>query len=279
MHTDTWYRIAEIEQNIFLIEEPGHVNSFLIVGTESSVLIDSGTGLSDIRTAVSPLLRENHLVLNTHWHFDHIGGNAQFEKVGISPLEKDLIQKGLSNKLLKAIYINPCLQQGIPLPDGFEAEDYQILGCNPKIEITDGYSFDLGGRTLTAIATPGHTRGSISFLDDLTESLFCGDFVYRGTLYAHFADSDRDQYVQTLDRLANPILKFKRIFPAHNEPVLERSFLESVRKGFNQILSGTKTSQQITDWGMPSDFYQFGEFDVLIKPKGSKGITLVSDLE
>ena len=279
MHRDTWFRIAELVKNIFLIEEPGHVNSFLIVGAETSVLIDSGTGLSDIRTVVSPLLRENHLTLNTHWHFDHIGGNTQFEKVGISPLEKDLVQKGLSNKLLKAIYIDPCLQQGMPLPEGFDPEGYQILGCDPKIDIKDGDCFDLGGRILTAISTPGHTHGSMSFLDDLTESLFCGDFVYRGTLYAHFADSDQEQYVQTLDRLADPAPKFTRIFTAHNEPVLERSFLESVRKGFDQILSGTKTSRQVTDWGMPSDFYQFDEFDVLVKPKGSKGITLVPDLE
>ena len=278
MNTNTWFRIAEIEENIFLIEEPGHVNSFLIVGEETSVLIDSGTGLSDIRTAVSPLLRENHLLLNTHWHFDHIGGNTQFETVGISPLEKNLIQKGLSNKLLKTIYIDPCLQQGLFLPDGFDAGAYQILGCDPKIDINDGDCFDLGGRILTAIATPGHTRGSMSFLDDLTESLFCGDFIYRGTLYAHFADSDLDQYVQTLERLANPALKYNRIFTAHNEPLLERSFLESVRKGFDQILAGTKTSQQITDWGLPNDFYQFGEFDVLVKPNGSKGITLVPDL-
>ncbi|MBW1943233.1 MAG: MBL fold metallo-hydrolase [Deltaproteobacteria bacterium] len=74
-----WFQIKEVAQDVYVIEEPGHVQSYLINGRTHSVLLDTGAGLSDIRNAIQVLLREKVLVLNTHWHFDHIGGNTLFD--------------------------------------------------------------------------------------------------------------------------------------------------------------------------------------------------------
>jgi glyoxylase-like metal-dependent hydrolase (beta-lactamase superfamily II) len=41
--------------------------------------------------------------------------------------------------------------------------------------LEDGDSIDLGGRTLTAIETPGHAYHHHAFLDDLSETVFVGD--------------------------------------------------------------------------------------------------------
>jgi glyoxylase-like metal-dependent hydrolase (beta-lactamase superfamily II) len=47
----------------------------------------------------------------------------------------------------------------------------------PDEWITDGEEFDLGTRTLTAISTPGHTRGHLVFVDTAAGLLFAGDHV------------------------------------------------------------------------------------------------------
>ncbi len=74
-----WFQIEEVAQDVYVIEEPGHVQSYLINGRTHSALLDTGAGLSDIRNAIQILLRERVIVLNTHWHFDHIGGNTLFD--------------------------------------------------------------------------------------------------------------------------------------------------------------------------------------------------------
>ena len=44
MTTSDWYKIDQVEENIFIIEEPRHVQSYLVNTRTHSALIDTGTG-------------------------------------------------------------------------------------------------------------------------------------------------------------------------------------------------------------------------------------------
>ena len=100
-----WFQIKEVAQDVYVIEEPGHVQSYLINGRTHSALVDTGAGLCDIRKAIQTLLLERVIVLNTHWHFDHIGGNTLFDDVGISEKEKHLVEMDLPNSVLMDLYM------------------------------------------------------------------------------------------------------------------------------------------------------------------------------
>ena len=67
---------AGLEDGIHLLSEPVHVNSFLVEGGEAAALIDTGLGIGNIRrrreTTWPPAM---YSALNTHYHFDHTGGN------------------------------------------------------------------------------------------------------------------------------------------------------------------------------------------------------------
>ena len=69
-----WYKIREISKDVFMIEETGHVHSFLVNGDNKSMLIDTGMGMADFKKGITPYARNNITVLNTHWHFDHVWG-------------------------------------------------------------------------------------------------------------------------------------------------------------------------------------------------------------
>ncbi|MGZ7132334.1 MAG: MBL fold metallo-hydrolase, partial [Halobacteriota archaeon] len=61
---------------------------YLIVGTDKIVMIDSGIDASfgDLRDALSDIgftPADVDLVVNTHEHFDHIGGNKYFYRTAI----------------------------------------------------------------------------------------------------------------------------------------------------------------------------------------------------
>jgi glyoxylase-like metal-dependent hydrolase (beta-lactamase superfamily II) len=269
-----WFVIEEAAQNVFVIEEPGHAQSYLVNGADRSALIDTGTGLSNIREALRGLLKDDLIVLNTHWHFDHVGGNVLFHDIGISEIEKPLVEMDLPNSALMDLYITPCVEEGIPLPLDFVPEEYMIKGSHPAFLINDGDLYDLGGRTLQALFTPGHTRGSISFFDHLTGSLFCGDLVYQGTLYAHFEDSDFNDYHRSMKMLCGSDLPFKGLFPGHNAYPLRPEFIHQVQQGFEEIQGGKIPAEINEDWGKHARGYVFNDFSVLTKMPGDPGIRL-----
>jgi glyoxylase-like metal-dependent hydrolase (beta-lactamase superfamily II) len=92
---------------------------------------------------------------------------------------------------------------------GYEAPDEWIAA---------GQEFDLGTRTLTAIHTPGHTRGHVVFADTAAGLLFAGDHVLPHiTPSIGFEESPSDlplrDYLQSLSIVRQ--LPDMRLLPAH----------------------------------------------------------------
>jgi glyoxylase-like metal-dependent hydrolase (beta-lactamase superfamily II) len=74
----SWFATRHLEPGIFLVSEPVHVNSFLIEGNAAAAMIDTGLGIGNIRQAAEALASHDVFALNTHYHFDHTGGNHHF---------------------------------------------------------------------------------------------------------------------------------------------------------------------------------------------------------
>jgi len=103
------------------------------------------------------------VLLNTHGHIDHIGGNKAIkEKFGV-PL---YIHKDYE-KMLKSV-----LQSGLALLLGSKASPA------PDKLLNEGDIIDIGESKLEVIHTPGHSPGSVSFLTDMV--LFSGDTLFCG---------------------------------------------------------------------------------------------------
>ncbi len=270
-----WFNIQEIDRDVFAVEEPGHVRFYLVRGAMRAALIDTGMGFCDVRSALSSLVKTPLLVLNTHWHFDHIGGNAAFRDIGIGRAEEQLLTRYIGNDTLMRLYIRPCLEGGIPLPAGFLPERYEISSPPATFTVNEGDTFDLGGRTLAAIATPGHTHGSFSFLDSDSGGLFCGDVVYKATLYAHFRDSDSEEYIASLHKLLTYGDSINCLYPGHCDRILPTSFLGPVLEAFRAIEEGTASGRIVKEWGEPVVRHEFDDFAILTKRAGSQGVDLL----
>ncbi len=74
-----WFEVREIEPGVHIVAEPGHVFSWLVSGSERCALLDTGLGLADISAAIEPVASGPPFVVNSHVHFDHVGGNELFE--------------------------------------------------------------------------------------------------------------------------------------------------------------------------------------------------------
>ena len=161
----SWFRIKEVADQIFAIEEPGHVQSYLVNGDRRSALIDTGLGLAPLHPVVDELAQPEIVVLNTHWHFDHVMGNPAFETIAIAGEERRLIQRAIDNATLRRIYIDACLVSGPPLPPGFDPQCCRFPGSVAARPLADGDTIDLltpvpgsAGIDLAARLWPERTR-------------------------------------------------------------------------------------------------------------------------
>jgi len=262
----SWFEVKEVLDKIFLISEPGHaewINSYLLK-TEPPVLIDTGMGIGDISRVVRQLLGKEDLddvlVINTHSHYDHIGGNHLFRNIAIHDNEKEHLSSSQKKEIMDYI-IDENNFTRLPPPE-FDPAAFKIFPSHATRLLQDGNIIKLDDRSLKIIHAPGHSPGSICLFDNDNKVLFSGDVIYEGPLYAHLEGSNVKTYYRTMKKLRqNWQSKILKIFPAHNKVPLVPMVIERMEKAFEQILNGT------AEFTVENDIkrYSFKRFSILTK--------------
>lgn len=177
-------QVQPIDTNTFVIRQSVKTNFeapflYLVFGKARVLLIDSGAGGLRIRPTVDRLIAEwqarngnqpIHLVVaHSHGHGDHHAGDDEFR----------------------------------------DRPDTEIVGLKPDevaafFHLADWPNqighYDLGGRVLDIVPTPGHERAHIMVYDARTRLLFSGDTLYPGRIYVPI--DQFDVFRASADRLA-----------------------------------------------------------------------------
>ena len=232
-----WFSVEQVDETTFAITEDGHwehVHCYLFAGTERAALIDTGTGIADLREVVRGLTELPIVVLTTHVHWDHIGGHGLFDERLVHRLDADWLQNGIPQSLESQranLMLHPFTK---PAPPEFASERWKPYQGEPTGLLEDGDVIELGGRQLSVLHTPGHSPGHISFHEPGREYLVTGDVLYRGTLYAHYESTDPVAFADSISRLCE-LDRVGRIQPGHNELGLTRDDLLLAKTAFDAI--------------------------------------------
>ena len=155
---DSWFSSVKMSENVMRISDHGADNMYLVIGTQKAMLIDNGTGAANIRDYVKTLTRLPVIVVITHGHPDHAGGNYQFREVYIHP-DDMASATGYNSLPKKSGGIAGMMTGGAKVSDNDLFKDTLNHQPTRMIPLSDGQVFDLGGRKLEVIYTPGHTAG------------------------------------------------------------------------------------------------------------------------
>lgn len=169
-----YFTTRKICDGVYSIFEKMCVGETVIVGAERALLIDTSYGFLDIRPTVRRITKKPLLVMNSHVHPDHSGGNTQFSEVyvggGDLPYANEEWLKRQNDRLLGGIgQLEPRVRWLLFYFRLHRFRKYQTV-YHPLPE-----RFDLGGRVLRVLDFPGHTPGSALVADPASRTLFVGD--------------------------------------------------------------------------------------------------------
>lgn len=239
---DPWFEVYKVAPGVFAIYEPHQaeeVISYLIIGHKQAVLFDTGMGISDIHRVTTRLTPRPVVVLNSHTHDDHVGGNWQFPF--IYGMDTEFTRKNAKGSREDAqAEITPDQLCG-DLPKGFNPKTYATKPWKISLAIHDGFKVNLGGRTLEVISVPGHTPDAIALLDRENGLLFTGDTYYPAPIWLFRPETDLDAYGNSVKRLAALAPELKLVLGAHNIPVAEPSVLPKLVAAIQAVRAGQGT--------------------------------------
>ncbi len=164
-----------------------NLNIHLILGEHRDYIIDTGLGSLSMEP-VKPYLRQDKpmVVVNTHFHWDHVWGNAVFD--GNIIISHSLCRKRIDERW-----------------DGMLERNRQYIAGEalkrlPNLVFDDALYFPDDG--IRIFYTPGHTEDSVSVFDEKDGVLDAADNI--GDDMEHIVpelECDREIYVDTLQKL------------------------------------------------------------------------------
>lgn len=171
------YRIRDNAWALFeeSMDGAGDLWMYVIEGPEKIMIIDTGFGVGDLKGLVNHLVSDPEkemLVANTHNHYDHAYGNAQFERCYCAIPELHLMRTKNNEHIWD--YLTDADGKGI----WTEFDKNDIIPFTPwePIGIENGHLFDLGkGYLVEAVYLTGHTPGQCAYYDHVNHDIFVGD--------------------------------------------------------------------------------------------------------
>jgi glyoxylase-like metal-dependent hydrolase (beta-lactamase superfamily II) len=234
----------------YVLDRAPDGNSIVFEDANGLVVIDTGRHLAH-QEKILGLARERgkpiRAIVNTHWHLDHSGGNAELRAVhpGAKLYASTAIQGALEGFLArslergKARLADPSLsaEEKAATRLGVSAIENR-RNLLPDVPVTGPIEIALADRRLILrVAGRAATEGDVWIWDPASKTLIAGDLV---VLPAPFFDTACPQgWRRAIEGLAQ--VEFERLIPGHGK-ILSRSEFDTYRTAFHRLIACSESA-------------------------------------
>lgn len=207
-----------LQEDLYMLDD-GRVRQFLILGSNTALLLDTGFTDSDVLTAVRTVTDAPLQVLLTHGELDHAGGLGNFEEAWL------------------------------------HEKDWNLVHASTRLHpLREGDTFCCGDWKLQVIEIPGHTYGSVAFADFEKKVLFSGDSVQKGgPIYLFGSHRNLNLYIQSERKLEAMACRFETIYPCHHFCPVTPDYIGKNRQDAEALQAGILPDEPTP--GMPCRTY------------------------
>ncbi len=242
---------TKLTDNTYMMTGSGG-NLGLSVGEDAVFLIDDQFApLSEKITAAIAKITSKPVkfILNTHWHFDHTGGNENFGKAGAILVAHDNVRKRMnSEQFIEFLRMN---QPAAP------------KAALPVVTFAAGLTFHLNGDEIRVMHVPrAHTDGDAIVHFVKSDVIHMGDTYFNG--FYPFIDTSSggtvDGVIAAADRVLAIATDSTRIIPGHGplsnkaELKVYRDMLATISARIKKMIDEGRKIEEITASGVSSDF-------------------------
>lgn len=201
-------KVIKVKNDIYMLQGKGG-NIGFSVGKDGVLMIDSqfADASEDIIKDIKRISKKPiHLLLNTHAHGDHTGGNANFAKEGASIIAHSGVRRSLEGKK------NASKEAGAS--SDVDEKAFPVITFDDKMNI-----YFNGDNILVMHLEKAHTNGDaiVYFMD--SDVLHTGDVFFNGK-YPYIdvkSGGSLDGYINGLSKILMVAEKETKIIPGHGE--------------------------------------------------------------
>ena len=168
LYTNTAWQLVTVQKYTF---NPFQTNTFIVHSGSEAVIVDGSAHVPDDFKLMESYISENNLVIKhlllTHGHIDHIMGCAHLGEVFELPWRLNRADKPFVDRAQD------------------QARMFGVEFDSRAIETTDIKEDDViefGDVVWNVFETPGHSPGSVSFVDENSEVVISGDVLFQGSI-------------------------------------------------------------------------------------------------
>jgi glyoxylase-like metal-dependent hydrolase (beta-lactamase superfamily II) len=269
----------QVADDIYLIEVPlprsplKALNSYLIKGQDSFLLIDTGMNHEECMDAIAISLEKLQVdlaktdIFITHMHADHIGLTARLatptSRIYLNRPEASRISGDASKrkeyweKLSAFYHLN-----GFPedeLQKSADTHPGKLFGLKQRLDFTivgDNDTIQIGKYSFRCIETPGHSPGHTCLYEETYKILFSGDHILfditPNNTYWPAMENSLKQYLASLDKVYP--LNVELTLPGHRSIMqnhrrrikeLKEHHLHRLTEVLSALQNGSKTAYDI----------------------------------
>jgi glyoxylase-like metal-dependent hydrolase (beta-lactamase superfamily II) len=245
------FRATKLSDTLTMLQGAGG-NIVLSAGDDAVFLVDDDYAplTPKLKAAIAQVTkRPVTFALNTHWHFDHVGGNEALAKEAVVIFAHDNVRKRMSTEQFIAMF-----QAKVPASP---------RGALPIVTFSADLSLHINGEEIRALHVPNaHTDGDVLVHFRSSDVLHMGDTFFNGTY--PFIDvssgGSAEGLVAALDRALAIVSDKTRIVPGHgalsNKAELQtwRDMVATVTQRIKDLRKAGRTDAEIKAERPTQDF-------------------------